>query len=87
MTERPRIIKDADLEAMLERAAEDGARKALAAIGLHDEHASGDIEELRGLLSAWRATKTEAGKTLVKWLTIGLLTMITFGVYAKLKGG
>lgn len=87
MTERSRIIKDAELEAMLERAAEDGARKALAAVGLHDDLASGDIEELRELLSAWRTTRREAGKTIVRWLTIGLLTAITFGVYTKLKGG
>ena len=87
MNERSRLVKDADLEAMLERAANDGARKALAAIGLHDERAAGDIEDLRELLTAWRTTKSEAGKTLVKWLTMGLLSAIAFGVYVKLKGG
>ena len=44
-----------ELEAMMDRAAKRGAYAALKELGLHDDHAPQDIDELRGLLSAWRA--------------------------------
>lgn len=62
----------AELEAMLERAlskhserivekaAEVGARKALAAVGLHDESAAGDVKDLRELLASMRSAKRAA---------------------------
>ena len=42
------------LRAIAEEAGELGANRALVRIGLSDEAASGDIDELRELLQAWR---------------------------------
>ncbi len=70
-------IIDAEMyRAMLERAAEDGAKKALAAIGLHDEDAANDVRDLRQIMADWRAMKrgvlTALANTIVLWI-IGLL--------------
>lgn len=61
------------LEAMLADAADRGAQRALARLGLHDENAMKDVDELRGLLGAWRLTKRTAWKA-----TIGLLVKAVF---------
>ncbi len=67
------------LERMLERAAEAGARSALDRIGLHDEDAGHDMRELRGLLDAWRDAKRTATQTVVRTLTVALLGLLAAG--------
>jgi hypothetical protein len=79
-----RSYTDAELNALLERAAARGATVALAKLGLDDTHARADVDELRSLLSAWRDTKTEVWKTVVKWGTMTFLVLIGFVVSAKL---
>jgi hypothetical protein len=46
-----------EFEAMLDRAAKKGARAALEELGLHDQNAEKDLEEIRNLLTSWRDTK------------------------------
>lgn len=74
-----------ELELMLDAAAERGARKALAAVGLEDEGAGGDIRDLRGLLGAIRQMKSEALRTLTRTLTVALLGAVFIGIAVKLK--
>jgi 2-iminoacetate synthase ThiH len=62
-----------EFEAMLDRAAKKGARAALEELGLHDQHAEKDLEELRSLLSSWRETKRAMWSTIVKVVTTALL--------------
>lgn len=73
------------LEAIIARAAEEGASRALARCGLHDDQAGADIRELRGLLDAWRDTKRTARRTLIHWLFYCLLMAILAGVAVRLK--
>ena len=73
------IPRDA-LDAMLEDAAERGARRALEKVGLHDAQAGKDVAELRDLLEAWRDTKTTARRTVVKWAIGVVLLAIVAGV-------
>jgi hypothetical protein len=73
------IPRDA-LDAMLEDAAERGARRALEKVGLHDAQAGKDVAELRDLLEAWRDTKTTARRTVVKWVIGVVLLAIVAGV-------
>lgn len=61
---------------MLDRAAKRGARAALQELGLHDENAPRDLDELRGLLSAWRDTRATMWQTAVKIITTGTLLFI-----------
>lgn len=82
-----RNISDAELKEMLREAAEWGAKRALADIGLHDDEAGDDVKELRGLLETWRDAKKTAFKTTVSWLTKGFLILIIGGVWFYAKKG
>jgi len=72
------------LEAMLDRAAKRGAKEALSAIGLHDETAGKDINEMRDLLISWRETKRSVWSTFIKITTIAILSFIATAVYMQL---
>ena len=57
----PRMtLPQSDFEALLERAAEKGARRALADVGLDCEHAAGDVHDLRSLFAVLRLVRTTA---------------------------
>ena len=73
-------ITPEELEAMLDRAAKRGARAALEELGLHDEYAGKDLEELRSLLSSWRDTKKAMWATIVKVVTTGVLLFMAAAV-------
>jgi hypothetical protein len=64
------------LRALVEESSQAGARRALASLGLDDERARRDMDELRELLSAWRAVVT--------WLVRLLLAMVLIGMAVKL---
>jgi hypothetical protein len=74
-----------EFEAMLDRAAKKGARAALEELGLHDQNAERDLEEIRNLLSSWRDTKKAIWSTVVKVVTVAVLTFIAgaVGFYVK----
>lgn len=74
-----------ELEAMLDRAAKRGARAALQELGLHDENAPRDLDELRGLLSAWRDTRATMWQTAVKITTTGTLMFIAAALWMSFK--
>lgn len=76
-----RNVSDEELKTMLREAAEWGAKRALADIGLHDAEAGDDVKELRGLLESWRQAKNTAWKTFVSWLTTGFLLVLMGGVW------
>ena len=74
-----------EFEAMLDRAAKKGARAALEELGLHDKNAEKDLEEIRNLLTSWRDTKKAIWSTVVKVVTVAILTFIAgaVGFYVK----
>lgn len=67
------------LEAMMERASEAGAKKALAKVGLHDDDAPRDIADLRSLIDGWRDAKREFWRTVTRTLTAALLIAMAAG--------
>jgi hypothetical protein len=71
------------LQALLDQAAEAGARRALDRIGLHDEDAPHDLRELRGLLEAWRDAKRTATQMIVRSVVVALLGLMAAGVAWK----
>lgn len=87
-----RLIAQADTEgsdlvtlrAIVEESSEVGAARALARLGLGDEGAQGDIDELRELLSAWRQAKASAWKAAVEWLVRGVLALLLVGIAVRL---
>lgn len=73
------------LRTIIEEASEAGAARALAALGLEDERARRDMDELRELLGAWRDVKRSAWQTFAAWLTRCLLALLMIGLAYRLN--
>ena len=78
-------MRPEDLNELLNRAAERGAERALASLGLENGHAAADIRDLRGLIEAWREARQTAWQTTVKVLTTGVLAALLVGIAIKLR--
>ncbi len=78
-------LRPEDLDDLLTRAAERGAERCLAHLGLENGHAARDIRELRDLLEAWRDARRTAWRTTVKVVTTGVLAVLLVGAAIKLK--
>lgn len=78
-------MPEEEFEELLELAAERGAKRALADVGLVDEHAADDIRDLRSLLGAVRVAKRTAWQTVVRLITTGLILALIAGAVIKLK--
>lgn len=79
------LMRREDFDDLLDGAAERGAERVLAHLGLENGHAARDIRELRDLLEAWRDARRTAWQTTVKVVTTGLLAVILVGAAIKLK--
>ena len=75
------------LRALVEEASELGAARALEKLGLGDDKARGDVDELRELLSAWRDAKRSAWKAAVEWLVRVVLALLLVGIALRLGLG
>jgi len=78
------LLRREDFEDLLDRAAERGAERCLAHLGLENGHAAKDIRELRDLLEAWRDARRTAWQTAVKVITTGILAALLVGAAIKL---
>ena len=72
------------LRAIVEEASEVGAGRVLGRLGLADDGAEKDIDELRELLAAWRAAKASAWKAAVEWIVRGLTALLLIGLAVRL---
>jgi hypothetical protein len=79
------VMPEEEFEQLLELAAERGAKRALADVGLVDEEAASDIRDLRSLLGAVRIARRTAWQTVVRVATTGLILALIAGVIVKLK--
>lgn len=78
-------MRQEDIDELLTRAAERGAERCLAHLGLENGHAARDIRELRDLLDAWRDARHTAWQTVIKVATTGILASLLVGAAIKLK--
>lgn len=78
-------LPKSDFEELLEVAAEKGARKALADVGLEGETAASDIRDLRSLLDAIKVVRNTALQTAVHVIVTALLLLIVVGAAIRLK--
>lgn len=76
-----------ELEDMQIKSAEEGARLALAKIGLEDEQALHDIRDLRSILAAYREARKVVWQTCVKYITMFILGALSYGIAASILGG
>lgn len=71
------------LRALIEEASGTGAERALSALGLKDEAARRDMDELRELLRAWRDAKKSAREAVVSWAVRIFLAVLVAGIAVK----
>ena len=80
-------LNDAALRALVEQAGEAGADAALTRLGLNDDRARSDIDELRELLSAWRDAKSSAWRAVIDWAVRGILALLLIAIAVRLDLG
>ncbi len=78
-------MPDAEFEELLARAAEEGAKRALADVGLDGSEAALDIRDLRGLLASIRFVRRTDVQTTVHIITTGVILALLAGITLKLK--
>jgi hypothetical protein len=78
-------MPDAEFEALMARAAEEGAKRALADVGLDGQEAAFDIRDLRSLLASIRFVRRTAVQTAVRMITTGVILALLAGIAVKLK--
>ena len=72
------------LRALVEEASEMGAERALGALGLNDQKARRDMDELRELLQAWRDAKKSAWQAVASWAVRIVLALLVLGMSVRL---
>ncbi|MFB0612962.1 DUF6127 family protein [Aurantiacibacter poecillastricola] len=72
------------LRAIVEESSELGAERVLDKLGLEDEGAHDDLDELRELLSAWRAAKASASKAVIEWCVRALMALLLIGIAVRI---
>lgn len=75
------------LRAIVEETTEFTAERVLQRLGLSDEGAQNDLDELRELLGAWRDAKASAWKALIDWAVRGLLALLLIGIAVRIGVG
>ncbi len=85
LVENMLLMRKEDFDEMLDSAAQRGAERCLAHLGLENGSAAKDIRELRDLLEAWRDARRTAWRTAVKVVTTAILAMLLVGAAIKLK--
>ncbi|WP_274423947.1 DUF6127 family protein [Chelativorans sp. YIM 93263] len=78
-------MPQAEFEEVLARAAEEGAKRALADVGLEGKEAALDIRDLRALLDCIRLVRRTAVQTSVRMITTGVMLALLAGIAIKLK--
>jgi len=73
------------LRALVEESSQAGARRALASLGLDDERARRDMDELRELLGTWRDAKRSAWRAAVTWLVRVACAAVLIGIAVRLR--
>jgi hypothetical protein len=72
LVENMLLLRKEDFEELLDRAAERGAERCLAQLGLENGSAAQDIRDLRDLLDALRDARRTAWRTVIKLVTTGI---------------
>lgn len=78
-------IPETEFEVMLARAAEAGAKRALADAGIDGKDAALDIRDLRSLLDCIRFVRRTAVQTAVRMITTGVMLALLAGIAIKLR--
>ena len=77
-------VPESEFKTILARAAEEGAKRALADVGLEGEEAALDIRDLRSLVER-RLVRRTAVQTSVRMITTGVMLALLAGIAIELK--
>ncbi|MXP26886.1 hypothetical protein GRI39_12670 [Altererythrobacter indicus] len=72
------------LRGIIEEASQQGADRVLQRLGLNDDGAQSDIDELRELLRAWRDAKASAWKAVIDWAVRGIMALLLVGIAMRM---
>ena len=72
------------LRAIVEETSDLAASRVLERLGLADETAQDDLDELRELLQAWRDAKSSAWKAVIDWTVRAVLALLLVGIALRL---
>jgi len=78
-------MPEPEFEAILTRAADEGAKRALADVGLDGDEAALDIRDLRSLVDCIRLVRRTAMQTAVRMITTAVMLALLAGIAIKLK--
>ena len=78
-------MPEREFEAILARAAEEGAKRALADVGLEGKEAALDIRDLRSLVECMRFVRRTMVQTSVRMITTGVMLALLAGIAIKLR--
>jgi hypothetical protein len=78
-------MPEPEFEAILSRAAEEGAKRALADVGLEGKEAALDIRDLRSLVECIRLVRRTAVQTTVRMITTGVMLALLAGIAIRLR--
>lgn len=85
MTDDHITLPRLQFEELLESAATRGAQKAMASVGLGDEEAARDVQEMRGIVSAYRIVRRSMLQKLTEMLVLIAVGFVVAGISIKLK--
>ena len=77
------VLSQHQIHILLRDAAEEGARRALADMGLENGQARRDIDELRGLAKSLRTVRTTAFTTVTRVFTLAVIGLLLAGLAVK----
>lgn len=79
-------LPEEDFNTLLDAAAERGARKALASVGLEGPTAADDLRDIRAILQALRIARSTVWTTILRLVTTGLVLALLAGLAVRLHG-
>jgi len=79
------VLSFSQLEEIVDKAGQRGAKHVISELGLHSEDAHKDIHDLRSLMSVVRGVQGTVIKTVTMTLTTAVIGLIFAGIAAKTK--
>jgi hypothetical protein len=74
------------LRLIVQEAVREEIDRAFKAVGLHDDDAPSDVRDLRGLLKTYKQAQSTILKTMLTFITLGFLGLVSLGFYSRFNG-
>lgn len=85
MSDKVITMTEEQLKKIVKEAYAEGAKQLRKNLGLDDEDAAEDIKDLRSILQAYRTAKNVAWQTIIKYMTVAVITALMAGAYIQIR--